>query len=362
METLKKMTIVLAAVISAAMALTGRGGDSGAAAEKSADTTTAATESKPEESKPEESKEEEKKDEEKKDEEKKDDEKKEEEKKDDEKKDEEKKDDSASKEKPAKKGKSVVAKTQEEAPEPPAEEAAPDSVLVDAFANTVWVGMDGDYNVYALCLGDEEISFMSDDGSEINGYWGVVDGDPNIYIYNDSDLTDLAYTMPFQPDVDNNLLIINDTIVLTPTEASSVEEMTDAMEKESVACTIASYLDGTYWCCVGENSVEALSLKDGAIWYYDVSAEGEDGGNCYWSLDWENFTLYDENYNPLVTYGWDIEKDGSKFQLTLDGTNYVYTQVPESDAADIVNYLHSLFEDGGAAEDGEETEEAEEEE
>jgi len=353
METLKKMTIVLAAVISAAMALTGCGDNASAAADKPAETTaaaetttTAAAESKPEETttKAEEKKEEEKKEEPK---------------------EEEKKEESSGKEKPAKKGKSIVAKKKEEAPEPPAEEAAPSSVLVDAFANTVWVGMDGDYNVYALCLGDEEISFMADDGSEINGYWGVVDGDPNIYIYNDQELTDLAYTMPFQPDVDNNVLVINDTIVLTPTEASSAEEMAAAMEKESVACTVASYLDGTYWACVGDASVEALSLENNVIEYYSVSADGEDAGNYYWSLDWENFTLYDEDYNPVVTYGWDIEKDGSKLQLTLDGTNYIYTQVPESDAQDIVSYLHSLFEggaEGAEAEDAEYEEEAEEEE
>ena len=364
METIKKFALVLTAIITAATALTacGGSGDNGGSADAGATTTAAAAESKAEE---------EKKDEEKKDEEKKD-ESKAEEKKDDESKAEEKKDEenkpAADKNKPAKKAKSVVAKKKEEAPEPPAEEVEQSSILVDAFANTVWVGMDSDYNCYALFLGDEEISFMADDGSEINGYWGVADGDPNIYIFSDAELTDCIFVMPFTPDVDNNLLIINDTIVLTPTEATDAGAMAEEMEKTATACKVAAYLDGTYWAGYDESAVYAMSLEGNEIEFYSIDAEnGEIAYSCYWSMDSEGLQLYvaDEEGTlyPVMTCGVTIAEDGSAIELSIATDSgvesVVLNQVSESDAQDIVSYLHSLLE--GGAEDGEEAAEGEEE-
>ena len=356
METIKKMALVLTAIITAATALTACGGssDNGSTADAGATTTAAASadESKAEEKKEDESKAEEKKEEESK-------------------ADESKADEPAadtSKDKPAKKGKSVVAKKKEEAPEPPAEEVEQSSILVDAFANTVWVGMDSDYNCYALFLGDEEIQFMADDGSEISGYWGVADGDPNIYIFSDAELTDCIFVMPFTPDVDNNLLIINDTIVLTPTEATDAGAMAEEMEKTATSCKVAAYLDGTYWAGYDENAVYAMSLEGNVIEFYSIDAEnGELAYSCYWSMDSDGLQLYvaDEEGTlyPVMTCGVTIAEDGSAIELSISTDSgvesVVLNQVSESDAQDIVSYLHSLLE--GGAEGGEEAAEGEEE-
>lgn len=361
METIKKMALVLTAIITAATALTACGGssDNGSTADAGATTTAAASadESKAEEKKEDESKAEEKKEEESK--------------ADESKADESKADEkpAASADKPAKKAKSVVAKKQEEAPEPPVEPVEQSSILVDAFANTVWVGMDSDYNCYALFLGDEEISFMADDGSEINGYWGVADGDPNIYIFSDAELTDCIFTMPFTADVENNVLVINDTIVLAPTEATDAGAMAEEMEKTATACKVAAYLDGTYWAGADESAVIALSLEGSEFEFYQISAEGEEiAVQCYWSMDPTGLTLYtaDEEgaLHAVMTMGITIAADGSALEVaipTADGDvqTAVLNQVSEADATDIVSYLHSLLE--GGAEGGEEAAEGEEE-
>lgn len=352
METIKKMALVLAAVVTAATALTacGGSGDSSKADDAATTTTAAAAEEKKDESKAEESKA---------------DESKAEESKAEESKAEEAKPADTDNDKPAKKAKSVVAKKQEEAPEAPAEPVEQSSILVDAFANTVWVGMDSDYNVYALLLSDQEISFMSDDGSEITGYWGVADGDPNIYIFSDPELTDCIFTMPFTPDVDNNLLIINDTIVLTPTEATDAEAMTAEMEKTAAACKVAAYLDGTYWAGYDDNSVVAISMEGSVMEFYQVTGDGEEAAyQCYWSMDSNGLGLYiadDEGtLHQFMTLGVTIAEDGSALQLDVPNAegeveSGLLYQVSEADATDIVSYLHGLIENGGEeAAEGEE--------
>ena len=262
---------------------------------------------------------------------------------------------------PAKKAKSVVAEQQEAAPEAPAEQTAPDSVLAEAFANTIWCGMDSNYNVYALLLSDQDILFMSDDGSSIEGYWGVIDGDPNIYIFSDPELTDCIAAMPFYPDTENNLLIINDTIVLTPTEASDAGEMADVMQQTANSCKIASFLDGTYWAAYDENdgSAAAMSLQGEVFEYYQINSDGEEmAAQCYWNIDTNGLNVFfkDEEGNiyPAFTMGISIPEDGSYMEASVEGENGVesltFYQVSEEYANNIVEYLHSLASGEAAAE------------
>lgn len=339
MENFKRMAIVVTAVIASAMALTACGGSDTTAAttDKASAETTAATTAAPAETTTAAAAETTAA-----------------------KADEKPADDAAakpaagaSKDKPAKKGKSVVAKKKEEAPAAPAEPVEQSSVLAEAFGNTVWVGMDSDYNVYALVLGDEEIKFMADDGSEISGYWGVADGDPNIYIFSDAELTDCIFVMPFAPDTENNLLVINDTIVLTPTEAHDTEAMVTEMQNTATACKVAAYLDGTYWAGVDDTSALAFSLEGDKMEFYYVNTDAEENvGEYNWSLDYNYLTLYDAEYTPVLNFGWDFAQDGSWLKLISgEGQEAVLTQVSDEDAGNIVNYLHSLIE-GGAAEGG----------
>ena len=63
------------------------------------------------------------------------------------------------------------------------------AAYANALAGTLWLGMDSEYNCYALGFNDEEIVFEANDGSSVSGYWGVTAGDPTIYIFEDADLT-----------------------------------------------------------------------------------------------------------------------------------------------------------------------------
>lgn len=351
METLKRMAIVAAAVISASMALTACGGSEGgsntdsksaettttaattAAAETTttAATTTAAAEEKPAETTA--------------------------------------AADTGSKDAPAKKDKSIVAKKKDTKPEPPAEQASAPSEYAQAIANTIWVGMDANYNCYAMAFTDQEIVFEADDGSSIEGYWGVVEGDPTFYIFSDAELTDPIFAMPWAPDFEKKVLVINDNIVMGETSGTDFSQALELLQQQSALCKIAAYLDGTYWA--GQNpdgSYTAMGMQGAELGFYEIEPTGEESTGSYlWGLDMNGLTLYDTEYNPLITMGIVISDDGSQMQMVkADGSSTVLTQVSSDDATNIVAYLHSLAEggaEGGAdtTEGGEEAGEGEEE-
>ena len=254
--------------------------------------------------------------------------------------------------KPAKKGKSAVAK-QSEAPAAPEAQAEAPSEYVDAVANSVWIGMDEDFNCYALAFGDEEVILECDDDSSFEGYWGVVEGDPTFYIFSDPELTQPVFSIPWSIDLEHELIILNDAVVMTEVDAASFEDAAALLEEESAVCIIADALDGTYWAGPSsDGSYAAISLEDGALEFYEVDADGSESvGKYLWSLDTTGLTLYDEQYNALDTLSLTIASDGSQIEMTGSNGSSVLTEVSEEDAVDIVLFLHTLAE--GGADDGE---------
>ena len=70
------------------------------------------------------------------------------------------------------------------------------AAYADALAGTLWLGMDTEYNCYAMGFNEEEIVFEADDGSSASGYWGVTAGDPTIYIFDGTYKSDEVFKGP----------------------------------------------------------------------------------------------------------------------------------------------------------------------
>lgn len=253
--------------------------------------------------------------------------------------------------KPQKKGASAVAK--QSAPAAPETQAEMPSEYAEAIANTVWVGMDADYNCYALAFSDEQVVIECDDDSSFEGYWGVAEGDPTFYIFNDAELTEPVFSIPWTVDLEHELIILNDEIVMTEVDAASFEDAAQILEEESLVCQIAAALDGTYWAgASSDGSFNAISLENGALEFYELNADGSEGAGKYlWSLDTKGLTLYDEQYNALDTLSLTIDLDNSQIQMTGNGGTAVLSEVSEEDSVDIALFLHTLAEGGVSGED-----------
>ncbi|MBE6864843.1 MAG: hypothetical protein E7495_09865 [Ruminococcus flavefaciens] len=320
MGTMKKIALVLAAVISASMSLTSCGGSSDsssketttAASTTAASTTAAATESTTAASttKAAATK-------------------------------------ASSGSKTQKKGSSAVAK-QTSAPAAPAAQAEMPSEYVNAVANSVWVGMDADFNCYALAFSDEQVILECDDDSSFEGYWGVAEGDPTFYIFSDAELTQPVFAIPWSLDLDHELIILNDAVVMTEVEAATFEDAAKILEEEALVCQIADALDGTYWAGPStDGSFAALSLENGELEFYELDADGsESAGKYLWSLDTTGLTLYDEQHNALEKLSLTISSDGSQIQMACKSGSTVLTEVSEEDSVDIALFLHTLAEGG----------------
>ena len=105
------------------------------------------------------------------------------------------------------------------------------AAYADALAGTLWLGMDADYSCYALGFNDEEVVLEADDGSSISGYWGVTAGDPTIYIFEDAELTNQIASMPWSYDLENDLMILNDTVIMTQADSYGFEDAVRVIEK-----------------------------------------------------------------------------------------------------------------------------------
>lgn len=246
-----------------------------------------------------------------------------------------------------KKGDSAIAK-QTAAPAAPAAQAEMPSEYVNAVANSVWVGMDADFNCYALAFSDEQVVLECDDDSSIEGYWGVAEGDPTFYIFSDPELTQPVFAIPWSYDFDHDLIILNDAVVMTEVDAATFDDAATILEEESLACVIADALDGTYWAGPSsDGSFAAISLENGELEFYELGADGtESAGKYLWSLDTTGLTLYDEQFNALDTLSLTIDADGSQIQMACKSGSTVLTEVSEEDSVDIVLFLHTLAEGG----------------
>ena len=219
------------------------------------------------------------------------------------------------------------------------------AAYADALAGTLWLGMDADYSCYALGFNDEEVVLEADDGSSISGYWGVTAGDPTIYIFEDAELTNQIASMPWSYDLENDLMILNDTVIMTQADSYGFEDAAAAMQQMAVAAQVQEYLQGTYWVGSDDESASAISMDSDKFEMIELSTDGElTQGSFYWSMDYDALTLYDDSYNAVLSLNWNISEDGSQLELTADdGSSVVYEQVSEEDATSVADYLYSLM-------------------
>ena len=219
------------------------------------------------------------------------------------------------------------------------------AAYADALAGTLWLGMDADYSCYALGFNDEEVVLEADDGSSISGYWGVTAGDPTIYIFEDAELTNQIASMPWSYDLENDLMILNNTVIMTQADSYGFEDAAAAMQQMAVAAQVQEYLQGTYWVGSDDESASAISMDSDKFEMIELSTDGElTQGSFYWSMDYDALTLYDDSYNAVLSLDWDISEDGSQLELTADdGSSVVYEQISEEDATSVADYLYSLM-------------------
>lgn len=218
------------------------------------------------------------------------------------------------------------------------------AAYAEALAGTLWLGMDAEYNCYAMGFNDEEIVFEADDGSSASGYWGVTAGDPTIYIFEDAELTNQIASIPWSYDMENGVMILNDNVIMAQADSYSFSDAATAMQQMATAAKVQEYLQGTYWVGTDDTSASAISMSSDTLEIIELSQDGTlDQGSFLWSMDYDTLNAYDENYNLLASFGWDISEDGSELQLTNDGESIVYTQVSEEDANAVVAYLYSVM-------------------
>ena len=218
------------------------------------------------------------------------------------------------------------------------------AAYADALAGTLWLGMDTEYNCYAMGFNEEEIVFEADDGSSASGYWGVTAGDPTIYIFDDAELTNQIASIPWSYDVENDVMILNNNVIMAQADNYSFSDAATAMQEMATAAKVQEYLQGTYWVGTDDTSASAISMSSDTLEIIELSQDGTlDQGSFLWSMDYDTLNAYDENYNLLASFGWDISEDGSELQLTSDGESIVYTQVSEEDANAVVEYLYSAM-------------------
>ena len=245
------------------------------------------------------------------------------------------------------KAETSAAETEEAADAADAESGSVDdetAAYADALAGTLWLGMDTEYNCYAMGFNEEEIVFEADDGSSASGYWGVTAGDPTIYIFDDAELTNQIASIPWSYDMENDVMILNNNVIMAQADNYSFSDAATAMQEMATAAKVQEYLQGTYWVGTDDTSASAISMSSDTLEIIELSQDGTlDQGSFLWSMDYDTLNAYDENYNLLASFGWDISEDGSELQLTSDGESIVYTQVSEEDANAVVEYLYSAM-------------------
>jgi len=211
--------------------------------------------------------------------------------------------------------------------------------LANALDGTLWVGMDTEFNCYALGFDGTSTVFAADDGSSIEGYWAV--DDTTLYIYEDEEMTSELAEIGWNFDQETETLILNDSAVMAQTDAYSFDEAVEAVSQMASAAQVASYLQDTYWVSITDEDAEAMYLSGSTLESITVSPDGSAETNDFvWGLDYDSLYLYDETGTDLIAaLGWAIADDGSVIQLDNDGDTREYTQLSEEDATDVMSYL-----------------------
>ena len=190
----------------------------------------------------------------------------------------------------------------------------------------------------AVFIGDSEIYFADNiDGSEpVEGYWGVQADDSTIYIYSDEELTDEIGKIEWDYDEENDVMIIDGQdgtkVAMAQTDASSIEDAAAELEKMATAQKVAESLNNTYWYGEDAEGGKALLAMEGNR--IALGIETSDGEQqiyvYYWGLDYDNFTFYDADYNPVAQYPWNTADN--KLYLTMDTEEVEFMQIDEETA------------------------------
>ena len=218
------------------------------------------------------------------------------------------------------------------------EAAALAAELLDAVSNTVWVGMDADFNCYVLAFGEDEIYFADDMGGEVQGYWDITADASHIFIYSDEELTDETGGFDWEYDEESDTMVIMDSVVMAQTDANSIDAAVEELEKMSVAKTVGEALNETYW--FGTDSADnglVMAMFDNAMVWASIDNEGTPVvESLYWGIDYDTITLYNAEYTPIVEMGWDVAEDLSTLYLDMEGEVVEMTQTTEDDAAEFI--------------------------
>ena len=238
------------------------------------------------------------------------------------------------------------------------ETAALAAKLLAAVSNTVWVGMDAEFNCYVLAFGEDEIYFADDMGGEVQGYWDITPDASHIFIYSDAELTDETGGFDWEYNEETDTMIIMDTVVMTQTDANSIDAAVEELEKMSLAKTVGEALNETYW--FGPDSAGnglVMAMFDNAMVCASIDTEGTPlVQSLYWGIDYDTITLYNAEYAPVLEMGWDIAEDLSVLHLEIGGEVVEMTQTTEDDAAEFIGAAVALGEietgSGDAADNG----------
>ncbi len=218
------------------------------------------------------------------------------------------------------------------------EAAALAAELLDAVSNTVWVGMDAEFNCYVLAFGEDEIYFADDMGGEAEGYWDITADASHIFIYSDAELTDEIGGFDWEYNEESDTMIIMDTVVMAQTDANSIDAAVEELEKMSVAKNVGEALNETYW--FGTDSAGnglVMAMFDNAMVWASIDTEGTPVvESLYWGIDYDTITLYNAEYEPVLEMGWDIAEDLSVLQLTMGGEDIEMTPTTEDEAAEFI--------------------------
>ena len=218
------------------------------------------------------------------------------------------------------------------------EAAALAAELLDAVSNTVWVGMDADFNCYVLAFGEDEIYFADDMGGEVQGYWDITTDASHIFIYSDAELTDETGGFDWEYDEESDTMVIMDSVVMAQTDANSIDAAVEELEKMSVAKTVGEALNETYW--FGTDSADnglVMAMFDNAMVWASIDNEGTPVvESLYWGIDYDTITLYNAEYTPILEMGWDVAEDLSTLYLDMEGEVVEMTQTTEDDAAEFI--------------------------
>ena len=233
--------------------------------------------------------------------------------------------------------------TEEEVDE---EAAALAAELLAAVSDTVWVGMDAEFNCYVLAFGKDEVYFADDMGGEVQGYWDITADGSHIFIYSDAELTDEIGGFDWKYNDNSDTMVIMDTVVMEQTDANSIDAAVEELEKMSLAKTVGEALNETYW--FGTDSSDnglVMAMFDNAMVWASIDNEGNPVvESLYWGIDYDTITLYSADYVPVLEMGWDIAEDLSVLQLSMGGEFIDMTQTTEDDAAEFIGAAVALGE------------------